>query len=214
VLAHVHPTPCQFAPGLVPASRCDHSRLSVRGSTWNRQVPRAPLPSPGVTRASVASSATSEDVTPLSSLIRTHAPEDGPSRRYLCGSFPGCLDLSRGGPRGARGRFFPPGFGLPRALPTGRQPTTTLLQTTSCRSPFRGLSSFLTFRPPGLLATQVVPTVADPVRKAAVELSSERGDSHPARSAAFWAAPRAGGAPGWARVHIPSIGLTYRIPPA
>ena len=63
---------------------------------------------------------------------------DGPSRRYLCGSFPGCLDLSRGGPRGAHDRFFPPGVGLPRALPTGRQPTTTLLQTTSCRSPFRG----------------------------------------------------------------------------
>jgi hypothetical protein len=49
---------------------------------------------------------------------------DGPSRRYLCGSFPGCLDLSHGGPRGAHGRYFPPGVGLPRALPTGRQPTT------------------------------------------------------------------------------------------
>ncbi len=40
--------------------------------------------------------------------------------------------------------------------------------------PISRASSFLTFRPPGLLATQVVPTVADLVRKAAVALSSEQ----------------------------------------
>ena len=56
----------------------------------------------------------------------------------------------------------------------GSATNNDLLQTTSCRSPFRGLSSFLAFRPPGLLATQVIPTVTDPVRKAAVALSSEQ----------------------------------------
>jgi hypothetical protein len=94
VLAHVHPSPCRFAPGLVPASRCDHSRLNVRESTWNRQVPRAPLPPPGVTRASVASSATSEDVTPLSSLIRAHASDQLPPASFGCPSFGGSLQVA------------------------------------------------------------------------------------------------------------------------
>jgi hypothetical protein len=45
----------------------------------------------------------------------------GPSRRYLCGSFLGCLDLYPGGPQGARARFFPWGVGLPRVR-TGSAP--------------------------------------------------------------------------------------------
>ena len=74
-------------------------------------------------------------------------------------SFPGCLDLYPGCPWGASTRFFPQGFGLPR---NGSG-------SALCKSPhndfsagplFQGCSHFLMFRPPGLLATQVVPTAA------------------------------------------------------
>src|ERR687895_2642363 len=39
----------------------------------------------------------------------------GPSRPYLCESFPTCLDPYPGGPQGAFTRFFPQGVGLPRS---------------------------------------------------------------------------------------------------
>jgi len=39
----------------------------------------------------------------------------GPSRHYLCESFPTCLDPYPGGPQGAFTRFFPQGIGLPRS---------------------------------------------------------------------------------------------------
>ena len=39
----------------------------------------------------------------------------GPSRHYLCESFPTCLDPYPGGPQGAFTRFFPQGVGLPRS---------------------------------------------------------------------------------------------------
>jgi hypothetical protein len=40
----------------------------------------------------------------------------GPSRRYLCESFPACLDPYPGCPRGALARFFPRDNGLPAPL--------------------------------------------------------------------------------------------------
>ena len=40
--------------------------------------------------------------------------EVGPSRRYLCGSFPGCLDPYSGSLQGANSHYFPWSFGLPR----------------------------------------------------------------------------------------------------
>jgi len=43
----------------------------------------------------------------------THCRSPGPSRRYLCESFPGCLDPYPGGSCGALARFFPQDFGLP-----------------------------------------------------------------------------------------------------
>jgi hypothetical protein len=80
----------------------------------------------------------SESVTSPSSLLRPHVPvrgpltgcafgsfgessqlrphrcwSTGPSRRYLCESFPRCLDLYPGGFCGAPTRFFPQNFGLP-----------------------------------------------------------------------------------------------------
>jgi len=80
-------------------------------------VPRAPLPTTSVTHDGVVSSTTSKGVTPSSSLLRAHAPnqfsplefvyphlspevragccepllETGSSRRYLCKCFPRCL---------------------------------------------------------------------------------------------------------------------------
>ena len=45
--------------------------------------------------------------------------QDGPSRRYLRESFPGCLSPYPGGIRGARARFFPRIIGLPRGPRTG-----------------------------------------------------------------------------------------------
>ena len=80
----------------------------------------------------------SEGITPPSSLLRAHAPilnpstasgfnlvrwvfagcrqsllGVGPSRPYLCESFPGCLDPYPGSPCGALTRFFPQDIGLP-----------------------------------------------------------------------------------------------------
>jgi hypothetical protein len=45
----------------------------------------------------------------------------GPSRRYLCGPFGGCLDPYPGGPPGALARFFPGDIGLP-PVRTGSAP--------------------------------------------------------------------------------------------
>ncbi len=88
--------------------------------------PRAPSPSPGVTRGRVMSLITSPGVTPASSLLRAHAPDRSPSPRlcelllprvfaggcrprldvdpsrpYLCESFPECLAPYPGGSLGA-----------------------------------------------------------------------------------------------------------------
>ena len=156
-------------------------RLRVRAPTWDRQVPRAPLPRVGVTAARETSCASWKSVTPSSSLVRAHAPDllpsirlrhslartvfagccqpllgTGPSRRYLCQSFPTCLDPCSGRSQGARARCFPQDIGLPRVR-TGsahRFPATA----TSVATPFRSCSHLLMFRPASLLATPVAPT--------------------------------------------------------
>jgi hypothetical protein len=101
-------------------------------------MPRAPLPEASVTRFRVVSPTTSKGATPLSSLIRAHAPDQPPppklrvphfypvvcagccqplldvglSRHYLRASFPACLDLYPGASPGAPTRFFPGDIGL------------------------------------------------------------------------------------------------------
>jgi len=80
----------------------------------------------------------------------------GPSRRYLCVSFPACLDLYPGGSCGAHTRFFPHDSGLPRVR-TGSA-LHNVRTATSVRRVFRGCSHSLMFRPTGLLATPVAPT--------------------------------------------------------
>ena len=149
-------------------------------------MPRAPLPIMSVTHNGVVSSTTSKGVTPSSSLLRAHAPNQfpplefvyphlspevragccepllvtGSSRRYLCKCFSGCL--SHGSRRGCRvplpvtspaSSAFPNSrrwVGFPRIAP----------QRDFMRRVFRDRR--LTFRPPGLLTTQVSPTAAPP----------------------------------------------------
>jgi hypothetical protein len=73
-------------------------------------------------------------------------------------SFSRCLDLYPGSLWGAFTRFFPQSIGLPQS--GTRSALSNLRATTSAREPFRGCSHSLMFRPPDLLATQVVPTAA------------------------------------------------------
>ena len=81
----------------------------------------------------------------------------GPSRRYLCQSFPTCLDPYSGCSQGARARCFPQNIGLPR-IGTGSAPRHTPTAT-SIGTEFRSCSHLLMFRPTGLLATPVAPTL-------------------------------------------------------
>jgi hypothetical protein len=134
----------------------------------------------GVAAAKEACTASWKGVTPSSSLVRAHAPDrlpsarlrhslarmvfaaccqpllgTGPSRRYLCRSFPACLDLYSGCSRGARARCFPRDIGLPRILSgSARRGIPT---ATSVGGVFRSCSHSLMFRPAGLLATPVAP---------------------------------------------------------
>jgi hypothetical protein len=124
VLAHLRPTAPWFTLPLVRPAHRDAPRRSVRLSPpgANRHVPRAPLRGAGATRTAATSRVAWRGVTLSSSLIRAHAPDHipptafslglgpwvcagccqprlrcGPSRRYLCGSVPRCLDPCRGG---------------------------------------------------------------------------------------------------------------------
>jgi len=162
-------------------------------------VPRAPLPETSVTRFRVVLPTTSKGATPSSSLLRAHAPDhhpppgfrvshldpvvcagccqpllgDGPSRRYLCKSVPRCLGHDPGGSSGAPACFFPNVIGLPYIPPIGRLTRVDPLRDCTAEGVSRS-SPFLTFRPPGLFATQVSPTATAHNRRAAVAFPSEQ----------------------------------------
>src|SRR5919108_2342840 len=116
--------------------------------SMDRQVPRAPLPGRSFASARAMSCIASKGVTLSSSLLRAHAPAQlpsayfslglvwrifagdyqlllgvGPSRRYLCESLLGCLDLCHGGIRSAHARYFLHIIGLPQRV-IGRLPTS------------------------------------------------------------------------------------------
>ena len=148
-------------------------------------MPRAPLPDTSVTHVRVMSSTTSKGVTPSSSLLRAHAPnqfpplefvyphlspkvlagccepllETGSSRRYLCKSFSGCLSHGSRRVAGCICLFLPlhhrPSPSPAHGSASPNRPAKRLRAAGVSRS-----SLFLTFRPPGLLATQVSPTAA------------------------------------------------------
>jgi hypothetical protein len=150
------------------------------GYSWSCQVPRAPLHERGVTSLIVVPGTTSAGVTlrrrsyglmrqsstlPLPTVSLEQwvcagccQPRlgGGPSRRYLCVSFPACLDLYPGSSWSASTRYFLHDFGLPRVR-TGSA-LSNIRTATSVRRVFRGCSHSLMFRPTGLLATPVAPT--------------------------------------------------------
>ena len=107
-------------------------------------MPRAPLPVTSVTHVRVMSSTTSKGVTPSSSLLRAHAPnqfpplelvyphlspkvlagccepllETGSSRRYLCKCFSGCLSHGSRRVAGCICLFLPlPSSAFPKSRP-------------------------------------------------------------------------------------------------
>ena len=123
-----------------------------------------------------------EDITPRSSLLRTHSPipfgssflrpwprarslcrllpapaATGSSRRYLCESFLGCPVPCHGGPAECIYLFLPPRH---RPSPTEAWVGFPLIpaNTTFHGSVFRGCRHFVMFRPPSLLVSQIVPT--------------------------------------------------------
>jgi len=136
------------------------------GPAQNRQVPRAPSLRwryPSV----IATTSPCVSPSPSHGLSFIFVPRifagccqpllgEAPSRRYLCGSFDGCLDPYPGSPQGAPARYFSWDIGLP-PVRTGSA-HTRLRTATSVRAFFRGCSHSLMFRPPLLLALQVAPT--------------------------------------------------------
>jgi len=77
-----HPSPRHRGVCITPSPRRKprrpQLRVWLRAHRHDRRVPRAPLPSTGVTRAGAASRAAWRGVTPSSSLIRAHAPDHPP----------------------------------------------------------------------------------------------------------------------------------------
>ena len=151
-----------------------------------RQVSRAPLPNVGVTSVGETCTVSSEGVTPPSSLLLAHVPLPLGSLllRHLT-SFeeswqvvrsPCCpwelpdvisenLSLDAGSPTPAVHRVLSPvSSTMSSAFPTGkvgRLSASVLRITTSRRPLFRGCRYFVMFRPPSLLAPQIVPTAAN-----------------------------------------------------
>jgi len=153
-----------------------------RAERWNRQVSRVPLHDVGVTAIVETCTVSSEGVTPHSSLLRTHAPilsgspllRPWPRSRSLCRlpsapaagrifptlfceSFLGCLVPCHGGPTECIYLFLPlchrPSPG-PQRIGFPLLPAKQLFRG----SLFEGCRHFITFKPPSLLASQVVPT--------------------------------------------------------
>jgi hypothetical protein len=183
VPAHIHPTPSRFAYEPVSLRGLAHpgsaSRCSL--SSRNHQVPRAPLPFPGVTcsggtfrpirgRYPSFIALTDSCARPPSSHLlgsrlvwqvfagcRQSLLDGGPSRLYLCKSFLGCLAPYPGVSSGAFARFFPEDFGLPHAMI--RSASSQLpVQRLQHGAISRGCRHSFMFRPPSLLATQIAPT--------------------------------------------------------
>ena len=119
VLAHMHPSSVWFALPLRPVPTHAYSQSDARVTCWPTRPPSAQSPFACAGRYPHTGQSlriASEDVTPPSSLLRAHASDqipppdsgvpcqrvfagccqsllgDGPSRRYLCKSFLGCLD--------------------------------------------------------------------------------------------------------------------------
>ena len=149
----------------------------------DRQAPRAPLPHVGVTLMGKTSCAFSKGITLSSSLILAHAPSlhassDFGFRPYTKGlcrllpapaasrlfptlslsSFPTCRDLYSSCSQGAVTRFFPLGH-WPSPSEHGSALGIAPSQLLSDGERFWSCSHSFTFRPTGLFASQVAPTL-------------------------------------------------------
>src|SRR5215469_3680492 len=162
---------------------CSVLSSRTRARRRNHQVPRVPLPDVGVTSIRETCPASSEDITPRSSLLQTHSSipcgsprlrpfglvrgvfagcyqpllPPGFSRRYLCESFPRCLVPYPG--RSHRVHLSA-SSSVSSAFPVselGRLPALFREHDFS-RHVFRGCRHFVMFRPPSLPASQIVPT--------------------------------------------------------
>src|SRR3990172_4981686 len=179
----MHPTPFRFAYEPVSPQESAHSGSVSRCSlsSRNHQVPRAPLPFPGVTcsggtfrplrgRYPSFIALTDSCARPPSSRLlgsrlvwqvfagcRQSLLDGGPSRLYLCKSFLGCLAPYLRVSSGASARFFPEDFGLPHTMI--RSAISQLpMQRLQHGAISRGCRHSFMFRPPSLFATQVAPT--------------------------------------------------------
>jgi hypothetical protein len=182
MLAHIHPSLQWFAckarpffnglvyPGSVSRTIQGPPRAQSPFARWRRYLQRRNV-------YCIAS----EGITPPSSLLRTHAPDqnppllfgfpirrvfavccqsllgDGPSRRYLCNPCIGAWTLTPGCLSGASVRFFPESDSLTSVAPSSAHPTTVAMPLQR-RPYFRGGSHSVMFRLPCLLALQVAPT--------------------------------------------------------
>ncbi len=78
MLTHIRPSRLWFTCETRPILMTRFIPAQSPGPAKARQVPRAPLPATGVTSYAVASCTTSESITPPSSLILAHAPDQNP----------------------------------------------------------------------------------------------------------------------------------------
>ena len=78
MLTHIHPSRCRFTCRTRPIFNGAADPARSPGPAKARQVPRAPLLARGVTSHNVASRTPSEGITPLSSLLLAHAPDQIP----------------------------------------------------------------------------------------------------------------------------------------
>src|SRR5215469_11643509 len=166
---------------------------------WHHQVPRVPLPDIGVTFIRETCIASCEDITPRSWLLRTNAPI--PLGSPLLRPKPRARSLCRLLPAPAAGGTIPtlslrilpwvPGplsrryveciylFLPPRHRPSpvhyrGRLSRICPSKRILDGSHFRDCSHSFIFRPPSLLASQIVPTAATDRRRAAEAFTSEQ----------------------------------------
>ena len=161
MLAHMHPSSRPFAIRFSPCLRARGTPARSPGLAQDRQVPRAALPAAGVTMDRSESSSLSEGVTPPSSLIPAHAPDQNPPFASLCGLvrtvFAGCCQSLLGvGPSrrylhslcegawthtpprssGACTRFFPEDIGLALLGRSSARETSLALQFLTRELPF------------------------------------------------------------------------------
>ena len=198
-LVRIRPNCEWFAHSLVPSHASAYvGSVSDHRAADGHQVPRVPLPDLGVTLIRETFAASCEDITPRSWLLRTHSSipfgspllRPKPRSRSLCrllpapaagGTFPTLsLRILPGvpGPLSRRSR----GVHLPVSSSTSTAFPRTLSRSASRLSPskrfhdgslFRDCSHFVMFRPSSLLASQIVPTAAAYLRRAAEAFTSE-----------------------------------------